>query len=184
MDWFSKLFIEEAKKALNRHNGSGGGGTTEVDPTTIILVDEDGTEMTAVLTDKEVDLNATANDIRLGTVAVTDEGVTEGTKDIPAYYTFEGFRKISAGSALKINLYSDLCEYTKFQALVCAFNTNTNDSVSTEKVSIEGKVYEVNSTTALADVTVDSENQAIDLSLVNDSDKPVVIRFFTYKEVY
>lgn len=25
-DWFNKMFVEEAKKALNRHSGSGGGG--------------------------------------------------------------------------------------------------------------------------------------------------------------
>lgn len=177
------MFINEAKHALNRHSGSGG-GIVEIDPKTIILVDEAGNEATAVLTDEEVDLTATANDIRLGTVAVTDDGVTTGEKDIPAYYTVEGHKKIPAGSAMKIALYTDSCEYTKFQAIVCAFNTSSSDSVAAEKVAINDNVYAVNSTVKLADIVVDSENQTIDLSLVNESENPVLIRFFTYKEVY
>jgi hypothetical protein len=183
VSWFKKNFIDECFPALLRHNGSGG-GIIEVAPDTIILVDEDGNEVAAHLTDNEVDLTATTNDIRLGTTAITDNGVVRGEKDIPAYYTIEGWRKISAGSALKVSLYSDSCEYTKFQAIVCTFNTTVSDSVSAEKVSIDDKVYAVNSTVKLADVVVDSGNQAIDLSLTNNSDNPVIIRFFTYKEVH
>lgn len=151
---------------------------------TMILVDEEGNEYPATLVDEEVTLTATANDIRLGTTAVTESGVIEGEKDIPAYYTIEGFEKIPAGSALKIKLFSDSYEYTKLQAIVCAFGGTIDNSVSAEKVSINGKVYAVNSTVELAEVAVDSENRAIDLSLINESDNPVVIRFFTYKEVY
>lgn len=77
MDWFTKMFISEAKPALQRHSGSG--GTVEVIPDTLILVDENGVEVVAVMTDEEVDLTATANDIRLGVVAVTDEGIVTGT---------------------------------------------------------------------------------------------------------
>lgn len=183
MSYFEDLFIEEAKKALEYHSGRGG-SMIEVSPNTIVLVDEEGTEVTAVLTDKEVDLNATANDIRLGTTAVTDDGVTVGTKDIPAYYTIEGYEYIPAGSDMVINLFSDSCEYTKLQVIICTYNTSFDDSVSATKVCINDKMYNVNSTSELTSVVVDSVNQAIDLSLTNDSGKPVLIRFFTYKEVY
>ena len=183
MSWLEDLFINEAKPALHRHSGTGG-GTVEVAPDTIILVDDNGTEVTAFLTEEEVDLTATANDIRLGTTAVTDDGFTEGTKVIPSYYTSEGFKVIPAGSEMKISFYSDLYDYTKFQAIICAYNTSAVDSVSAEKISINDKVYAVNSIVELADVVTDSKNQAINLSLINENEKSVVVRFFTYKEVY
>lgn len=183
MSWFEDLFINEAKPALDRHRGIGG-GLVEVAPDTIILVDEEGTEVAAYLTEEEVDLTATPNDIRLGTTAVTDDGVVEGTKYIPSYVTTEGFKVIPAGSAMKISFYSDMYDYTKFQAIICAYNTSAADSFAAEKVSINSKVYAVNSVEAIADVIVDSKNQAIDLTLVNENEKSVVIRYFTYKEVY
>lgn len=183
MSWFKDLFIDEAKHALYRHSGTGG-GIVEVAPDTIILVDESGNEVAAFLTEEEVDLTATANDIRLGTTAVTDDGVVEGSKFIPSYITSEGITKIPAGSDMKISFYSDTCEYTKFQAIICAFNTSYEDSVAAEKVVINDKLYEVNSTVELATVVVDSENQVIDLSFTNNGSDAVVIRYFTYKEVY
>lgn len=151
---------------------------------TYILVDENGNEVVGVMSKNEVVFDATANDIRAGKVAASATGVVTGEKEIPAYYTIEGFEKVPAGSDLKIQLFSDSCEYTKFQAIICAAGDTIDASVSAEKVSINGKVYAVNSTVELAEVAVDSENQAIDLSLINESDNPVVIRFFTYKEVY
>ena len=149
---------------------------------TYILVDSDGNEVVATLVDEATVFDATANDIRLGKVAATESGVTTGTKEIPAYHTTEGVEKIPAGSALTIPMFSDKCQYTKLQALICTFNTLVSDSVATEKVSIDGKVYNVGSTTVLSEVSVDSVNQSINLSLMNDSDHPVVIRYFTYKE--
>lgn len=53
-------------------------GVVTYDANTYILVDQDGNEIPAVLTDEEVDLTATAKDIRAGMTAVTDEGVVEG----------------------------------------------------------------------------------------------------------
>lgn len=149
---------------------------------TYILVDSDGNEVVATLVDEATVFDATANDIRLGKVAATESGVTTGTKDIPAYHTTEGVEKIPVGSALTIPMFSDKCQYTKLQALICTFNTIVSDSVATEKVSIDGKVYNIGSTTVLSEVSVDSVNQSINLSLMNDSDHPVVIRYFTYKE--
>lgn len=167
--------------ALKGFFGGTGGGSTDQ---TYILVDETGKEFTAVMVDEKTVFDATANDIRFGKVAATETGVTTGTKDIPAYYTMEGYEKIRSGKPMRINLYSHLCEYTKLQVLVCAYGDSFNGSVSTEKVAIDGRVYAVNSTIPLAEVVVDSENQAIDLSLVNDNENAVLIRFFTYKEVY
>lgn len=53
--------------------------TNIMDSITYILVDENGNEVPAVYMGADTILTATANDIRLGTTAITDEGVTEGT---------------------------------------------------------------------------------------------------------
>lgn len=175
---------EELKKLMSDGwSWHGGGGMLE-EPNTYILVDEDGNEYTAVVSDEPVNLDATANDIRIGTTAATNTGVTEGTKVIPSYIVVEGFCEVASGAEMKIKMYSEMCHYTKLQAMVCDYNDTVINSVSTNKVVIESKVYNVNSTEALSEVAVDSENLAIDLSIINESDKTVLIRYFTYKEVY
>lgn len=152
------------------------------DGETYILVDEEGNEIPAVLTKEEVDLTATANDIRLGSVAVTDDGVITGEKEIPSYHTHEGMKAIMAGKPFRM-VTSD-CEYTKLQALVCARGTTLSNSVSTEKVAINSGVYEVYSDQMISTVSVDIEESAIDFGINNDSDSPKIIRFFYYKEEY
>lgn len=153
-----------------------------LDSLTYILVDENGTEVPAVFLENEVVFDATANDIRLGKVAVTGDGVTEGTKEIPAYQTEQGRRVIKPGQALNISMYSDRCHYTKLQVIVCAYGTNADDSVSAEMVAINDKVYEVGSTKSIADVTVDAAKQTIKLGLTNTGSSSLLIRYMTIKE--
>lgn len=149
---------------------------------TYILQDADGNELVGVLVDKEVVFTATENDIRAGAVAATGIGVTVGTKEIPSYHTSEGTKVVTPGSAFDITLLR--CDYTKLQVLICAFNTSLNDSVATEKVSINGSVYEVESTTKLSSVTVDVDNSKIMLGITNTGSSPYIMRYFTYKEEY
>lgn len=149
---------------------------------TFILVDKDGNEYPAMYVESDIEFTATANDIRKGAVAITAEGITTGTKEIPAYYTTEGIAAVPPGSEFIIDI--NRCEFTKLQTLMCAFNTNLANSVATDKVSINGKVYPVNSTEVIATVTVDSANNRINLGITNDSTKPYVLRYFTYKEEY
>ena len=163
----------------NTVGGSGGSGIGK----TFILQDEDGNELVGVVVDQNTIFDATANDIRAGKVAATMEGVTTGEKDIPAYNTSEGYKLIPVGSTVKITNLKN-CEYTKLQVLLCKLNTQASDSVATEKVSIDGKVYAVNSTDAISTVTVEAANNAINLGITNDGEKPLIIRYFTYKEIY
>ena len=141
-----------------------------------ILVDEFGNQIAAVLTEEEVDLTATANDIRLGSIAVTDDGVIEGTKEIPSYHTSEGMTVIMAGKDFAIKSLGDRCEFTKLQALFCT------SSVITDKICINTKVYPVNSKDVLSTVTVDTENQIINFGIINDGTVPYMIRYITYRE--
>ena len=184
-NWFHDLFIQEAKAVLGGRGGSGGSGDGEwVDPNdpTIVLVDEAGNQVTAVLVDEEVEFTATANDIREGKVAATEDGVTIGTKDIPAYTTTEGITAIPVGRELAIPLKRDVCDFTKMQAFACQFNKSLANSVATEKVVINESVYLVNSTEVIATVIKDAENEKVKFGITNEGTTPCVIRYITYKE--
>lgn len=153
-----------------------------MDAATFILVDADGNEYPAVYLDSEVRFTATANDIRKGYTAITAAGVTEGTKEIPNYRAMEGTRVVKTGKQLDIPLYSDMCEYTHLQSIVCAYNTNADDSVSAEKVVIDDHVYDVGSTLSLAIVNVDLEAQTINLGISNEGEISLVVRYTIIKE--
>lgn len=153
-----------------------------LDSLTYILVDENGVEVPAVFVENEVVFDATANDIRIGKVAVTGDGVTTGTKEIPNYRAVEGHVTVKPGKQLSIPLFSDMCQYTKLQVIICAYNTSIADSVSSEKVAINGKLYDVESTAALTTVRVDSSSQIIELGLANEKDYSLVIRYMIIKE--
>lgn len=148
------------------------------DGETYILVDENGNEIAAVLTEEEVDLTATANDIREGVLAVTDDGIIEGTKEIPPYITTEGMVAVLAGKEFAIKSIRENALFTKLQALFCT------NSVVTDKVCINTKVYPVNSKEVLSTVTVDTENQIIDFGIINDGTSLYMIRYITYREEY
>lgn len=152
------------------------------DTQTYILVDENGVEYPAVLVDEEVTLTATTNDIRIGTTAVTEEGVVTGEKEIPAYHVSEGYKLITNGNPFVLtNTHYD---YSKLQAVFCKFNSSLNNSVYTEQVAINDSVYNVLSIDELAVVTKDTENARIDFGFTNDSGTNYIIRYFMYREVY
>ena len=154
-----------------------------LEPQVYILVDENGVEIPAVLSEEKVTLTATANDIREGTVAITDCGVTVGEKFIPPYYTSVGWRIIMPGNECDIPLsIRDAFDYTALQCIICPFSTSMTDSVSAEKIVIEGNVYETKSTAAISVVSKDAENKTVNLGITNESDTPYIIRYFTYKE--
>ena len=157
-------------------------GAIDTQAKTYILVDDDGNEYAAVLVDEPVEITATANDIRLGTIAVTGDGVTEGTKRIPSYETEEGYKLIPAGSEFKLTGINNY-DYTKLLAMICVWNTNMSNSVAAEKVVINNNVYVSGSTEIISTVTSDSETRCIDFGLTNDSDSFRIIRYITYKEV-
>ena len=148
--------------------------TTILENGAYILVDENGVEVPAVFVNNDVAFTATPNDIRIGMTAATEKGVTEGTKEIPSYYTAEGARLITKGSLLAVP-HNDY-DYKKFQAIICAYNTNPSDSVAAKKVAILDSVYNVDSTVALSTVTKDDTNNRVDLGITNDTDRICVIR--------
>lgn len=157
----------------------GGSGLAQ----TYILEDDNGNEIVGVVSDEEVVLDATVNDVREGKTFASDLGVKTGEKEIPAFHTTEGVKFVEIGSEFAIEIpRNSRYDFTKLQAIICPFNTSPDDSVSTEKVSINGKVYDTGSVESLAVVTVDHDNKAIKLGITNNGTIPYVIRYFTYKE--
>ena len=155
-------------------------------PDTFIIVDEEGRELTAVSSGEEVDLNATANDIRKGLLAANNFGLVEGEKDIPDYYAYEGSRIITKGSKVtlpNINPEIDSYDYTKLQGIICLYNTNLSDSVAAEKVALLDKVYNVQSVDPISAITKNHSSKNIEFGIVNDSDITWVMRYFLYKEI-
>lgn len=155
-------------------------------PKSYMFVDEYGNEMIGILVDEVTTFTATENDVRNGKVFATSTGVKTGTKIIPSYNTSEGFLMVLPGAEIKIPIPDkrELYDYTRFQAIICSFNTNLANSTAAQKVAINDKVYNVLSSESIGDVIVDHNSKAIDLGIVNDSDKIAIIYYFTYKEIY
>lgn len=153
---------------------------------TFVIADENGNEITGVVTAQEQIFTATDNDVREGLVYASDSGISTGSKVIPAYHTCQGARLITKGSSITIpnmNEPLDYYDYTKLQAIICLFNTEVSNSVSAQKIAIEDNVYNVQSTESISIVTKNHETKTIELGIVNDSDTHWVIKFFTSKEI-
>ena len=161
-DYYYKRCFEEAK-------------------TVYMVVTEEGEEYAQLNSQEIVELTATANDIRLGTTAVTENGVTEGEKFIPSYHTLQATRYIRSNSPFLLTFDNSLYDYTKLQAMTALFNTNLSNSVAVDRVVIEDSIYLPGSTEPISTVTKDDENRAINFGITN-GDSPSVIRYFTYRE--
>lgn len=132
---------------------------------------------------EKVTLTATANDIRLNTSAITNEGYTEGKKDIPVYHTTRGAVAVRPNGEFKITSLKDKdrYDYTELQCLIAPWNTSIEDSVAVDKSVLYDAVYQAGSTEKLADVIKDVANKVIDLGIANGS-TPYVIQYMTCKE--
>lgn len=148
-----------------------------------VTVDGENKTYATLYGEERAELTATPNDIRTGTVAITDDGLTTGEKDIPAYHTTQGYQLILPNSEFKIPLTDgNKYDYTKLQAMTMPFNKNIANSVAVDRAVIEDKVYNVGSTEVVANVTKDDANKSILLGVINGS-TPAIVRYFTYKEV-
>lgn len=151
---------------------------------TFILEDDNGNEFTGVIVDQETIFNATDNDVRTGMVYASENGVSTGVNDIPAYHTTEGKRIIKEGAEFSIPLvHLDRYDYTALQAIICHYNTSSTNSVAADRIVVDDKLYPVNSTEPIATVEKDGTNKSINLGVKNNTENKFVLRFFTYKEV-
>ena len=161
-------------------NGRACGGSPPLK--TLTIVDENGQELLGVVVGKDVIFNATDNDVRENVTYASDMGVSVGTKVIPSYHTTEGAQIIMPGS--EMILATEHYDYTKLQGLVCDFNTSLSNSVSTTRVVINNNIYDVLSTDVVSVVTKNNDNKSVVFGVANNTGKPQILRYFTYKEIY
>ena len=148
----------------------------------LLTTPESGDTVYAQLESQEmIELTATPNDIRLGSVAVTETGVVEGEKDIPAYNTKQAVAAITANSEFKIKFKDRYYDYTELQAMIAPFNKSLAKSVAVDRVVIEDNIYNVNSTDIISVITKDHENKTINFGITNNETR-YVIRYFLYRE--
>lgn len=151
---------------------------------TFIIQDENGNEITAVVTDQEQIFTATDNDVREGMTYASDSGISTGSKDIPAYRTTAGYVTVFPDEDFAIYSLArnSKYDYTELQCIITLFNTTVSDSVAAEKIVVENAVYNVGDTIKLADVVKDTNGKLINLNITNNSENTYLIRYFTYKE--
>lgn len=158
--------------------GGTGGGVGK----TLKLIDENGVEIIGTIVDSIKEFTARPKDIRIGKVAVTDNGVVTGENTI-TYRTTTGVSVIQPSSMFSIPLSEhNKYDYTKIQCIISPFNTSVSDSVIVEKTVINDDVYSNVSATPIAVLSKNSTTKSIDLNIQNDSNKVYIIRYFTYKQ--
>ena len=143
---------------------------------------EDGSILEGVVADEAPVLTATANDVRKGKTVITNSGVIEGEKDIPAYRTTVGFVRVLPGDSFSIPLPTyEKYDYTTLQCMLVKKNTTPSDSVFTDKIVIDDTVFPVMSTEKISDVTKNFDNKTIELNLTNNTEQTYYIRYYTYR---
>ena len=151
---------------------------------TLIIKDENGVELTGVITGSEVIFTATDNDVREGSVYASENGISTGTKVIPPYHTSHGSKLVPKGQDVTLSLpYLNLYDYTVLHCIICSYNTDLSDSTSAEQVVFFDAVYNVQSTEVVAEVTKDVDNKRINFGFTNNTDNHIVLRYITYKEI-
>ena len=162
-------------------NMVGGGGSLGK---SVLIRDEDGIELVGVVTGQETIMTATENDVREGKVFASENGITTGTKRIPAYETTQSSWLVLPNENYSIPLGSyDKYDYTKIQGIIAKYNSKANQRMSAEKVIIGDNVYAVNSSEALSTITKNADTKSIDLNIVNNTSNIYIIYYFTYKEI-
>lgn len=159
-------------------NPSGGFGM----PKMIEVVDGVGNTLIGTVTDSEVNLDATREDVKIGKIFASNDGIQEGI-DTRTYRVVFASYLILPGEDYSISLPEyERYNYTQFNAMISKFNTTIDDSTAIEKIVLNDCVYNVNSTIALSTITKNQETKSIDLNITNDTEDIYVVYIATYKE--
>lgn len=130
-----------------------------------VTVDGENKAYAQLYGEQKVELTATANDVRIGTSVISSEGYMEGEKEIPAYYSSYGKKSISAGGVAVIPYQAG---YKNLMVSIAPYNSSVSASTAIKYVSVENSMYAVDSTTKLSDISVDTENEQINLGITVD----------------
>ena len=147
---------------------------------TFILEDEAGTQFMAVCVGEETVFTATDNDVREGLVYASDKGVSTGTKIIPVYYAGYGEKIVLANR--EVTITTPEYDYDSLMVIISTYNTSLSQSFVSTYVSVYDAIYMVGSNTKVADITIDTENEKVNLGIT--ASEKSVLRYFVIKEEY
>lgn len=160
-------------------NASGGFGF----PKSLVIVDENGNELTGVVTDEEVVVfDATPADVRINKTFASANGIQTGENTI-TYRTSEGFESILPGADFcltGLDVYNEY-NYTKLQCVISKY-ISSNDKTAAEKIVLNDNVYNVGSSAVISTITKNATTKVIDFNITNDTDDIYIIYFFTYAQ--
>lgn len=128
--------------------------------------------------EEEITLTATANDIRINTSAITDVGYTEGTKEIPSYYSSYGKKLVLADKTATITSHET--DYSALMITIAPLSSTVDESVAINYVSVDDSVYEAVTGTKVSDITKDLDNEEINLGITVTEKS--VLRYFVVRE--
>lgn len=157
-------------------NATGGFGM----PRSFVVVDGDGNEFTAVSVENVTVFDATPMDVRINKTFASDNGVQVGMKTIPSYHTRYGYKFALPGSEVKISVPE--YDYNNLFVTVTTYDNSVNGSLYSTYVAIDGKMYVAGSATKISDITVDTENEQINLGMTVTEKS--VVRYLVTKEEF
>ena len=147
---------------------------------TFIIEYGDGNEITAVVVDQETVFTATDNDVREGYVYAGDSGVSVGSKNIPSYHTTYGYKFATPNKEIKISV--DEFDFSNLFVTIATYDQTIENSVAVTYVAVDGSMYAVGSGEKISDITVDLENEQIDLGMTVSIKS--VVRYLVTREEF
>lgn len=147
---------------------------------TLVLIDENGNEIMGVVVGQETIFDATDNDVREGKTYASDAGVSVGTKVIPIYYASYGKKVVLSGREATIAIPE--YDYSNLIVIISTYDTSLSQSVISTYVSVDDAMYVANGSTKVSDITVDKENEKINLGIVVNEKS--TLRYVVIKEEY
>lgn len=145
---------------------------------TFVIEDENGNELTGVITKQEVIFDATDNDVREGMTYASDSGISTGTKFIPPYYVRYGYKTVFAGK--NATIVAPEYDYESLLITIATYNTSWSQSTVLTYVSVDNAVYSMEDNSKVSDIVIDHDNATINLGItVNEKS---ILRYFVVME--
>lgn len=149
---------------------------------TLILTDENGNELTGVITENSQVFDVKPSDVKINKIFAGEEGIQVGENTI-VYRTEMASYLIDPGKTCSIPLEAyNMYDYTKVQCIIVSFSVDYESSVETIGVSVGDHIFSATSFNKLSDITKNSTTNSIDLNITNNSDNIYEIFYFTYHE--
>lgn len=159
-------------------NATGGFGI----PKMVEIIDGNGNTLVGTVTDSAVVFDATREDVKVGKMFASNDGVQEGI-DTKTYRTTVGSEIIKPGENISIPLSQyDQYNYTKFQGVIVIHNSDYSTNVNVVGITIDDYVFSSSTSNKLSTITKNSVTKSIDFNVKNDTQNVYEVFYSTYHE--